>query len=163
MTKRTSIYLSPPIDELLLAHLARGEDSLRSASALLAAATDRYLEIVRRNLPNWRTAEWCLAADALNGCWMHDSPGSALSIVQMEISDAVRLNGAAEKWAVDWAAFEPALAALTHTQAIAVIEVVERFWADARIGASNIDALVQSIRTRQSMWEDSEEGLAKRK
>lgn len=150
MAKRTSIYLSPPLDELLLAHAARGDDALRSASALLASVVDRYLDIVRRNLPDWTTPQWCLAADALNGCWLSESPGSALSIVQMEISDAVELNGADEKWGVDWAVFRPALILLTHTQAIAVIEVVERFWCDPSLGADDMAALVQSVRSRMA-------------
>jgi len=161
MSKRTSIYLSPPLDELLLAHLVRDDSAKRSASSMLAAAVDRYLELVRRNLPEWSAAEWQLACDALNGCWLQEGAARAQVMVQMEIADAVEMNGAADKWDVDWVDFRPRLAALTHAQGVAVIEVAERFWADLRIGAQKIDALVQSVRSRQPLWQDEGADIGK--
>lgn len=162
MSKRASIYLSEPLNELLLAHLARGEDSLRSVSALIGEAVDRYLEVVRKSVPDWSDAEWCLACDALNGTWIKQQAWMAAEMVVLELQDAVNVNGLDTKWAVDWPTFEAKLANLDLGAALAVFEVVERFWADhQRIGIDNIGALVRSVRSREPLWDEESESAGR--
>lgn len=122
--KAISIYLSADAEAVLTAR-ERGRDE-GGRSEVIRRALLRYDEVCRRDLPRLSVAEWKLCVDALNGCWLVDSPASWAG---HEISDAVSLNQSDAKWGVDWASLQPRLAALTYGQWVALVDTAERYWA----------------------------------
>lgn len=91
-----------------------------------------YAEIVRRERPALAEAEWNAIRDALNGTWLlaeQADVGLLAGGLPVEIADACRLEGLAEKWAVDGAALVAQLDALGFAARLAVIDDAVRFWA----------------------------------
>lgn len=122
--KRISIYVGPDLQRVLDERSRPGEQGERSH--LINLLADRYSDLMWRSRPELSTAEWKLVCDALNGCLME--PAGHAGALTLEISDAIRLNGLAEKWSVDGKALVKKLAALTPAQRLSVIDVAERFW-----------------------------------
>lgn len=94
----------------------------------------RYYALLQRTLRSvdLTSGEAHLICDALNGCWMREVGGighpSAKSVLELEVSDAMRLNGLAEKWEVSPGPLMAKLTIMSELQAVAVLDAVERFW-----------------------------------
>lgn len=85
-------------------------------------------------------AEWWLIADCLNGCadlWDYSpNPVRALSLVLLQVEDAIRLDGLDRKWLAEdpvpaaelGRALLTKLAALTPVHGEAILAAVRHFW-----------------------------------
>lgn len=128
MSKKTiSYYLSPEAQAAV-----DRRQSVSSASRTVDNMIRRYDYLAWSQLPEFTVNEWSLICDACNGVWMNDSPGLVLGhMVAVEVSDGCRLNRLHEKWGVkDYKDFVGRLAALPAASQLAVVDFVERFWAD---------------------------------
>lgn len=123
------------VDEF--ASLRRHRDERRYRALL-----SRALKSVHLSVP-----EASLICDALNG---HDDlslfdradeghdPG--WGFWRASVEDHVRINGAAEKWGVDWPALAAKLSSLDELQQLAIADAVERWWC-----ASDRDTTADSL------------------
>lgn len=121
-TKRTTIYLNPPI-AAALADVGEG-----STSGRLGAICDRFAEIKRRARIRQRFSEGELMAvrDCCNGTWFEPAAlidGAVLANFEDSIQD-----GIAEKWEIDAQAAIVKLRALTFAEQVALVEDIEAFW-----------------------------------
>jgi hypothetical protein len=89
----------------------------------------RYHEVVRQSVPALTESEWMACCDALNGVWLCD-PLTGPGTLWAEIADADVLNGLGVKWGIDAQELARRLRAAPYASALAVIDVVERLWAD---------------------------------
>jgi hypothetical protein len=124
LPKKTGIYIGDGLRAAL-------EGRLTDDASLSAAVNDvaaRYAEIVRQNRPTLSPAAWLAVCDALNGIWLRDS--GSLRLAWAEIADADRLHGLGAKWGVDAKALAEAVRDLDYAGLIALVDTVERFWAD---------------------------------
>jgi len=114
-------------------------------SDVIRAALQRYYETCRRHLKalGLSRRELALCCDALNGVWLTadtDSGAAQLAIVWAGIADAIKLEGLADKHGVtDPAALIAKLQQASYADLVALVDLVERFWADDPTAA----ALVQ--------------------
>lgn len=96
----------------------------------------RYYRLLADELRsvNLTEAEASLICYALNGPHLMDVGSlrglSALTVLRVEVSDAITLNAYDLKWGVNGGELAAKLDALTPGQAMAIIDAVERFWAD---------------------------------
>lgn len=78
--------------------------------------------------------ELALCCDALNGVWLDadtEHAAAHLAIVWAGIADAIQLGGLAHKHRVaDPAALIAKLQASSYADLVALVDFVERFWAD---------------------------------
>lgn len=128
MAERVTIYLNDDTAQLVAAREQLGR------SATIARMLGRYQEICRRRLPELSRDEWCLIADSLNGA-LSDPPQSVAWSIH-GIEDSVRLDQIDAKWSVDWPALRERLQALDYAQLVAVVDLVERFWAAVSAGGN---------------------------
>jgi hypothetical protein len=132
MTKRTSIYLNPPLEAAL-----KGADSI---SGHLGKICDRYAETNRRARIAQRFSEDELSAfrDCCNGTWFEPAPlvdGAVLANFEDSLQD-----GIAEKWGIDAPAAIAKLRGLTYPDQVALVEDIEAFWRGvANAGADGDD------------------------
>lgn len=127
---KTSITLDAATMAILRARSGPGEN----ASGLVRLLLGWYDEIIRRERPDLAPNEWNAIRDALNGTWLlaeQWSLGMIASALALEVSDACRLNGLADKWKVDGPGLVARLAAMSFAARVAVIDDVVRFWAEA--------------------------------
>lgn len=120
MTKRTSIYLSPPLEEAL-----KGADSI---SGRLGQICDRYAETNRRARIAQRFSAGELNAfrDCCNGTIFGPAQlidGAVLANFEDSLQD-----GIAEKWGIDAPATIAKLRDLTYPDQVALVEDIETFW-----------------------------------
>lgn len=132
MTKRTSIYLNPPIAEAL--------KSADSISGQLGKICDRYAETNRRARIAQRFSEAELNAfrDCCNGTWFEPAQlidGAVLANFEDSLQD-----GIAEKWGIDAPSTIAKLRELTYPDQVALVEDIEAFWRGvANAGADGND------------------------
>jgi hypothetical protein len=102
----------------------------------LRKAASRYFALIERELAalDLTEAEASLICEALNGTGVWDwgclgsvTAGSAL---RLEVSDAIRLNGLDQEWEVDQDLFLAKIGRWPESTCLAVLDAVERFWAD---------------------------------
>lgn len=97
------------------------------------ALLDLGLALARKSLTE---NEACLILDTLNGTWTGGFPGGpeaarwAQNALIWEVSDAVSLNQADQKWSVDGPALISKLQALDGLARLALAEWARRMWAD---------------------------------
>jgi len=120
MADRIHVYVGEPLARLL--------DGAENRSGRLNTLAERYLEIVRRDVPELAEAEWCALCDALDGYWMEGAPEPGLRFAWASIADADRLDGLGDKWGVDAQALAARVRDLPTGALVALAEVVERFW-----------------------------------
>lgn len=118
--QRLSVYAGEPISRVL-----DGHDENRSGR--LNTVVDRYLQIVAHDSPEWSLAQWSAVCDALNGSWLTDE--ASIRFAWAEIADADRIHALGAKWDVDAAGLAQQVRGMTHGQRVALVEIVERFWA----------------------------------
>ncbi len=130
---RIRVYPGPPLRRLLderggeeqILHVLGGA----GVSGVVNMVADRYQEIVRRSMPELTEKEWFACADALNGVWLSDAAGMYLGEIWIEIADSDRLNGLGEKWGIDAQDLARRLRGMPFAAVLAVVDVVERLWA----------------------------------
>lgn len=120
MTKRTSIYLNPPLEEAL-----KGADS---TSGRLGQICDRYTETNRRARIAQRFSEAELNAfrDCCNGTIFGPAQlidGAVLANFEDSLQD-----GIAGKWGIDAPTTIAKLRELTYPDQVALVEDIEAFW-----------------------------------
>lgn len=106
---------------------------------------ERYYRLLADELRsvNLTEEEASMICDALNGTHLMDVGSlrglSALTVLRVEVSDSITLNAYDRKWGINEGELAAKLAALTPGQAMAIIDAVERFWADCE------NATVQNV------------------
>lgn len=127
MALPTKSFRPAPIVDAALANNGGG----RGLSHRLAQVSDRYLEALRRARASWppfSEAEWSLLRDAMNGT-LHE-PAAMIAALDQGIEDAIALDGLDAKWSVDGPALLAKLRGLDFMQEVALVEAVERWWAE---------------------------------
>lgn len=119
-TERTSVTLTP---EVLKELDARGP-----RSTVINRDLDRLYTLYRRALAQvgLTTREALLIADALNGILMDVT---TVPLFWVQVQDTIILERLDKKWQVDGQALVEKLRNLNEIQALAIIDAVERFWA----------------------------------
>ena len=132
MTKRTSIYLNPPLEEAL-----KGADSV---SGRLGQICDRYAETNRRARIAQRFSEPELNAlrDCCNGTIF--GPAQLIDGAVLANFEDSAPDGLYEKWGIDAPATIAKLRGLTYPEQVALVEDIEAFWRDvANAGPDGAD------------------------
>lgn len=106
-------------------------------SFVVNAKLSRYRQAVAAAMPTLTLAEWCAIVDANNGAWLLDTPPVWLAD---NVADSPEL---AEKWNLDHAALVKKLRQLGFFQAMAVEDVIERFWKSPRLQEADPDELLR--------------------
>ena len=138
LMSKLSVNLAPPTDALL----ARvGEDNVSGA---VNEAVARYLAIMDDARPDFSRPEWYAICDILNGTFIDEcftiQPGLH---VAMEMEDAQKFNKIYEKWDIDGPTLVAKLAGLRIADGLAVLHVVETFWAHSDLG--RVEALALAL------------------
>lgn len=122
MTKRTSIYLNPPLEEAL-----KGANSI---SGRLGQICDRYAETNRRARITQRVgaAEINALRDCCNGTIF--GPAQLIDGAVLANFEYSLVDGLAEKWGIDAPATIAKLRELTYPDQVALVEDIEAFWRD---------------------------------
>lgn len=120
MTKRTSIYLNPPLEESL-----KDADSI---SGRLGQICDRYAETNRRARIAQRFSEAELNAfrDCCNGTIF--GPAQLIDGAILANFEDSEPDGLYEKWGIDGKATAAKLRTLTYPDQVALVEDIETFW-----------------------------------
>lgn len=122
MSKRTTIYLSPPLAAALAGIEAGGQ------SRRLGVIADRYAETTRRAriAQKFSAAELNAFRDCCNGTFFEPAPlidGAVLANFADSLED-----GLAEKWEIDADAAVAKLRALSYADQVALVEDIETYW-----------------------------------
>lgn len=94
---------------------------------------DRYQEVVARSIPELSESEWMACADALDGIALWRDAGHP-AMVWAKVEGADQLSDLGAKWGIDAPALVARLRALPYAQSVALVDVVERLWADPGAG-----------------------------
>ena len=130
---RISIYPGPEMARVI-GERKRDESTLTQT---INAIVDRYGEICARNRPQLTEGEWMAVCDCCNGTWF--APASTLvGSVLTNVEDTPEL---ADKWDIDQPALQRKLAALSYCEQVALVDMIERFWA-----AGSIDNATEQLR-----------------
>lgn len=120
----TRLVLNPPIKEALAATSNLDENRSRRIGNVCA----RYLEACRQHRPALADKQWLFICDVLNG---HISqPVETLPHYTASLWDSL-MGGTHRKWGMDDDAAKSLICRLENqsfAEAMAVIEVVDRFW-----------------------------------
>ena len=118
---------------------------VQNPSDLVEQSTERYLTTIRRSMPEFTVAEWCLIFDALRPPWQADEWHTAQ--ISHEIADAIAIDQLDNKWPVDAANLKGRMNRLTFAARMAVGEMVETFWAQPVQGNYNqvITTLLETL------------------
>lgn len=123
-------------------------------ASALDARTDAGLnrnEVARRDLARYYAAlafelrgivlseaEAALVCDACNGV-LHDEQTAGW--IAEGVADAIVLDGLADKWGIDGDDLIARLRSLRHTQRLAIVDAVERYWVLTERGETMADDL----------------------
>ena len=120
------------------------ERTQRSRSETIRDIVKRYVEVCRRHRPDLERKEWYLIVDAFNGTIIDEQ--FALPNLAAQIEDAIALDDADKRHAVDGEALLRKLRNLTYAEKLAVVDIVDRFWADvARKGGASTDTKIEDF------------------
>lgn len=125
--KKRGVWFGPAVQKLVDERSDRAGGK-RSASGVINAVADRYLEIIRRSTPVLSTGEWCLIFDGLNGVWAQDHAALYVGALAHGIHDHIALNQADKKWQVDGPMLMQKLGTYSFCQLTAIVDAAERFW-----------------------------------
>lgn len=117
--RRKSVYMGEPLLALM-----EGFDSL---SPRINTVAERYPILARHATPALAEGEWLLLCDILNST-VRDA--NCARILWAEIEDSAA-DGAGEKWGVDTQALAARVLAMAEAERVAILEVVDRWWAIA--------------------------------
>lgn len=138
LKKPISISLTDEMLAQIDAHTDTGMGGNRSFTIIEAvnnywSLLDLGLSIARKTLTE---NEACLILDTLNGTWTGGFPGGptaarwAENALIWEVSDAISLNGADEKWSVDGPSLVHKLQGMDGLGRLALADWARRMWAD---------------------------------
>lgn len=125
--RKLGVWMSEPLEALI----HHREDQL-SLSQRLSAVADRYRYICEEMCPDLTEAEWNALRDVLNGYWLLGDTRLGLSGIPLSIEDGDRYDGLGAKWAIDAKALADKVDAMDAGTRIALVEAVERWWAETR-------------------------------
>lgn len=125
---KRGVWFGPQLQRLIDERADRASGK-RSASGVINAVADRYLEIVRRSMPVFGVGEWCLIFDSLKGIWAQDHAALYVGALTHGISDSIALDRIDHKWAVDGAALVDMIEQCSFCARVAIVDAAERFWA----------------------------------
>lgn len=100
----------------------------KGLSHRIAQIADRYGALLTEGAPDLPEPEWNLLRDALNGWW--PEPAEQIIHLEIEIEDAIAIDGLDRKWQVDGAALLAKLRAMPLAGKISVVEAIEKWWSD---------------------------------
>ena len=133
---KKSVYFGAPIDELLT--LTGAEN----VSGALNSAVARYLAIMDAHRPELSRAEWLAVCDILNGTAVDETwTLRAAKYIAIEVEEGCLVDGLALKWEIDGPALVAKLAGLNVASALAVLHVVQTFWAHSNLPQAKALAL----------------------
>ena len=119
---------------------------------------ERYAAVVRRSMPEFQVAEWCLIFDALKPGWIADEGHTAQ--LATEIREAIQYEKLDGKWSVDGTRLRGRIDKLSFAARTAIGEMTEWFWQSdtdteyAEIIRSNLDAIRLPARPPVAMRSD---------
>ena len=116
-------FRSATLEPLLQQRAAPGQ----SPGSIAARDLERYYALLAVSLPALSELETMALRDALNGTVLDVSTARLL---WAGVDDAIRLDGLAEKWGIDGVALVARLRGLTLAQSLALVDAVERYWAE---------------------------------
>lgn len=151
MSKQTSLSVPAELSLKIDSRVDKMAGKSRSAQVVADLETylallDRGLAIARRDLTR---AEAQLILDVRNGAWTESGQAAifaAFSGLRHAVSDAIELDGVAEKWQVDGPALLAKLDALAGAPALAIIDWCAQMWAhsdDAKWWRREIDGFAE--------------------
>jgi hypothetical protein len=120
--EQISIYCSREICKVLNTAPLGGDASNR-----IHEICDRYLEIVRQDMPSLSQSEWAALIDCLNSTLRNTQ---TIQHLEYGIRDAVDMDNLADRWCFDGDDLCNRLGAMTYSQKAAIIEAVDRFWSE---------------------------------
>lgn len=131
MSKRTTIYLNPPL-AAALEDVGEG-----STSGRLGAICDRYAEIKRRARIAQRFSEGEISAfrDCCNGTLFE--PAQLVDGAVLANFEDSLIDGLAEKWDIDPVETVAKLRSLTYPDQVALVEDIEAFWRSVAVNQKN--------------------------
>lgn len=101
-------------------------EGTRNYSKAIGELIDRYDYIVKHNVPKFSAGEWKIIVEAIGGQLVE---AWAIGHVTAGIVDSISLDGAAERFEVDGEAMIKKLKKLGYVQKLAMVDVVECYWA----------------------------------
>lgn len=141
MTDRTTLYLTPTLARLK----SRVEvgDLMGGLSRHLEWTVALYEHCCRQSLPSLTPKQWQALRACLNGIWMWEPYEITPRRLAMEVYDSVGRTDAGS-WGTDLEALASRLAGMTPAEAIAIAEVISRWWQrlDGDMGDLPIDELI---------------------
>jgi hypothetical protein len=118
--KTASIWLRPELEKELISRGSNRSQIIRRDLERLYTLYRLALREMKLTLP-----ECWFIADMLNGSLMD---AYTAGLLWAEAEDAIALDGLDKKWQVDGKALVKKLKALSHVQALALVDAAERFW-----------------------------------
>ncbi len=126
--KTASIWLRPELEKELISRGSNRSQIIHRDLQRLYTLYRLALREVKLTLPEC----WFLV-DMLDGSLMD---ANTAGLLWAEAEDAIALDGLDAKWQVDGKALVKKLKALSHVQALALVDAAERFW-QANTGTAN--------------------------
>jgi hypothetical protein len=118
--RTVSIYLRPELEAEIKARGSNRNHIIHRDLERLYTLYRLALREMKLTLP-----ECWFIADMLNGSLMD---ANTAGLIWAEAEDAIALDGLDKKWQVDGKALVKKLKALSHVQALALVDAAERFW-----------------------------------
>ena len=107
-----------------------------------------HVEIIRTSTPEFALNEWSAICDALNGWALLGGDAMGATSAWMNVHDAATGDALGEKWEIDAFALAHRMRDLPYPAAVAVCEVVRRFWASPRLNRLGSRELLLSVGAR---------------
>lgn len=124
MTDRTTLYLTPTLARMK--QRVEAGDLLGGLSRHLEWTVAMYEHICRESLPQLTPRQWQALRAALNGIWMWEPYEVMPQRIAVEVSDSVGRD--VESCGADIESLALACAQMTPAEAVAVAEVISRWW-----------------------------------
>lgn len=139
MTARTTLYLTPTLARLK--QRVEAGDLVGGFSRHLERTVAMYEHVCRAALPQLTPRQWQALRAALNGVWMWEPYEITPQRIALEVRDSAGRD--VESWA-DIDALALRCAQMTPAEAVAVAEVISRWWQrpDGDIGDLPGDELI---------------------
>lgn len=125
--RKLGVWMSEPLEALI-----HHRDDQLSLSQRLSAVADRYRYICDEMKPELSEAEWNALRDVLNGYWLLSDARLGLSGIAINIIDGDLYDNLGAKWGIDAKALAAKVDAMDAGTTVALVEAVEKWWAETR-------------------------------
>lgn len=144
MTDRTTLYLTPTLARLK--GRVEAGDLLGGLSRHLEWTVGMYEHVCRQSLPRLTPKQWQALRACLNGIWMWEPYQVTPQRLAVEVYDSAGRKDA-ESWGTDLEALASRLAGMAPAEAVAIAEVVSRWWQrpDGDVGDLPADELLGGL------------------